>query len=399
MSAPPTGLDAAALRRAAAPLGEAFDLPGEAYTSEDVLAWEQQVMFAGSWVCVGRADAVSEPGSRRSVRIGDEGVLLVRGDDGKLRAFFNVCRHRGHEVVEAGEHAPARTLQCPYHGWIYNLDGTLRGAPGFRDVPAFDRSDHTLTPVRSAERHGWVFVNASGDASEFDQHAGDLEDLVKDHEPERLTVAASHEYVVRANWKVVTSNYHECYHCSNIHPQLCRVTPTDSGLNLDPAGAWVGGPMDLMEHAQTMSLSGESRGVPLRGLDERERRQVFYLNLFPNLLISLHPDYVLTHRLEPLSPSSTRVECEWLFPPEALELDGFDPKYAVEFWDITNRQDWHACESVQRGVSSRGFRPGPLSLREDASHQFLALVARSYLEGRVAAPTKVAAPATSGEGR
>src|SRR5205085_11749692 len=145
--------------------------------------------------------------------------------------------------------------------------------------------------------------------------------------------------------------------------------------------------------AQTMSLSGESRRVRQRGLDERERRQVFYLNLFPNLLISLHPDYVLTHRLEPLSPSSTRVECEWLFPPEALELPGFDPKYAVVFWDITNRQDWHACESVQRGVSSRGFRPGPLPLREDASHQYLALVARRYRQGRGAAPTTVAAPA------
>src|SRR5205085_7814801 len=130
--------------------------------------------------------------------------------------------------------------------------------------------------------------------------------------------------------------------------------------------------------AQTMSLSGESRRVRQRGLDERERRQVFYLNLFPNLLISLHPDYVLTHRLEPLSPSSTRVECEWLFPPEALELSGFDPKYAVEFWDITNRQDWHACESVQRGVSSPHAVPGPLSAQEDAVYQYVTLIARGY---------------------
>jgi Rieske 2Fe-2S family protein len=135
-----------------------------------------------------------------------------------------------------------------------------------------------------------------------------------------------------------------------------------------------------------MSLSGESRGVVLRGLDDRKRRQVFYLQLFPNLLISLHPYYVLTHVLEPMSAGVTRVECEWLFPPEALGLSGFDPKYAVEFWDITNRQDWHACESVQRGVSSRGYRPGLLSRREDAAHQFLALVARSHLAGRVAPP-------------
>src|SRR5919108_4025136 len=146
-----TGLDAAALKRTAAPLGQSFDLPGEAYTSIDVFAWEQQVMFAGSWICVGRADALREPGSRQSVRIGDEGVFLVRGEDEELRAFFNVCRHRGHEVVEAGDHVAARTLQCPYHGWIYNLDGTLRGAPGFRDNPAFDQIDRSLTPVRTVE--------------------------------------------------------------------------------------------------------------------------------------------------------------------------------------------------------------------------------------------------------
>jgi len=337
-------------------------------------------------MCVGRSNVVSEPGSQRSVRIGDEGVVLVRDQTGVLRAFFNVCRHRGHEVVETGETIRQRTIQCPYHGWIYNLDGTLRGAPGFRDVAGFDQSEHSLAPVRSAEWRGWVFVNASGDAPEFADHVGDLEDLVRDHEPERLSVAASHEYVIRANWKVITGNYHECYHCSNIHPELCRVSPIDSGLNYNPAGAWVGGPMDLMDHAQTMSLTGESHGVVLRGLDEPKRRQVFYLNLLPNLLLSLHPDYVLAHRLEPVSETLTRVECEWLFPPEALAEDGFDPKYAVEFWDLTNRQDWHACESVQRGVASRAFRPGPLSIREDAVHQFLALVAKSYLEGRVAAP-------------
>jgi Rieske 2Fe-2S family protein len=163
------------------------------------------------------------------------------------------------------------------------------------------------------------------------------------------------------------------------------VTPTDSGFNLDPAGAWVGGPMELMEHAQTMSLSGESRGVPLRGLDERKLRQVFYLQLFPNLLISLHPDYVLFHRIEPLAPDHSRVECGWLFPSDAGPE--IDPSDAVEFWDITNKQDWRACESVQRGVASRGYRPGPLAMEEDAVHQFLTMVARGYLVGRPVPPS------------
>jgi Rieske 2Fe-2S family protein len=194
-----------------------------------------------------------------------------------------------------------------------------------------------------------------------------------------LVPAASHRYVVEANWKIVVENYHECYHCPQIHPELCRVTPPQSGENYEPRGAWAGGSMDLKEHAQTMSLTGESRAAPFSDLDETQRRQVFYFGLFPNLLISPHPDYVMTHLIEPLGPASTRIECQWLFAPEAVERPGFDPSYAVDFWDITNRQDWRACESVQRGAASRGYRQGPLALQEDAVHRFLVMVARGYL--------------------
>ena len=119
---------------------------------------------------------------------------------------------------------------------------------------------------------------------------------------------------------------------------------------------------------------------------DQGRRQVFYYGLFPNFLISPHPDYVLTHRLEPLGPDRTGIECQWLFPPEAFEQPDFDPSYAVEFWDLTNRQDWHACESVQRGVGSRGYRQGPLAMEEDNVHQFQTMVAGGYLQGGPARP-------------
>ncbi len=197
---------------------------------------------------------------------------------------------------------------------------------------------------------------------------------------------ARHDYVVEANWKIVVENYHECYHCPSIHPELCQVSPPDSGINLAPTGSWVGGTMDLHPEAETMSMTGESFGVTMRGLDATQRRQVLYFGLFPNLLISIHPDYVLTHRLQPLAPDQTYVECEWLFSREAVESEGFDPSYARDFWDITNRQDWRACEGVQRGVSSRGYRQGPLSPREDAVYQFITMVARGYLEGEVSRP-------------
>jgi len=199
-----------------------------------------------------------------------------------------------------------------------------------------------------------------------------------------LVVAVRHDYEIAANWKILVENYHECYHCSFIHPELCEVSPpTSGGDNLEPEGAWIGGPMDLYEGVETMSLTGESHAPNLPRLTEVQERTVYYYQLFPNLLISLHPDYVLTHRLLPLAPDRTAVECEWLFSKEAVESEGFDPSYASEFWDITNGQDWHACEGVQRGASSRGYRQGPLSPDESTSGKFVAMVARGYLEGGV----------------
>jgi glycine betaine catabolism A len=364
-------------------------LPAAAYLSADVFGWERAHFFEGSWVCVGRADDVSDPGDQRAVRVGEEGVLLVRGPDGILRGFSNTCRHRGHELLEPGETRSLRAIKCPYHAWVYSLDGALAGAPRFGDVEGFRKEDHPLIDLRVAEWHGWIFVNASGDAPPFERHVGNLDELVAPWEPERLVVAETHDYVIEANWKGITENYHECYHCPSIHPALCTVTPVDSGANYAHDGAWVGGSMELMGHADTMSLSGESLGVPIRGLEARQRREVYYFGLFPNLLLSLHPDYVMTHRIEPLEPGRTRVECAWLFPPEALEREGFSPAYATEFWDLTNREDWRACESVQRGLASRGARQGPFAWSEDEVHAFMALVADGYLTGRASVPPPV----------
>jgi Rieske 2Fe-2S family protein len=185
---------------------------------------------------------------------------------------------------------------------------------------------------------------------------------------------------VAANWKILAENYQECYHCGMIHPELCQVSPPRSGENyrVAQAGAWVGGWMALRPEAETMSLSGKSNGTVLRGLNGRARREVVYLVLVPNVLLSLHPDYVMTHVLTPLGPDRTRVRCTWAFSPEDLDRPGFDPSYAVDFWDITNRQDWSACESVQRGLASEHWVPGQLAPDEDGVYQFVTMIARAY---------------------
>jgi Rieske 2Fe-2S family protein len=377
----PAPLAAEALRGVLAAAGESTSLPAEAYTSEAVLAWERERFFEAGWVCAGRAADLAQPGDQAAVAAGGETVLLVRGDDGALRGFFDVCRHRGHQLLERGARAARPAIVCPYHAWSYRLDGRLRAAPRFGDLPGDHPAREGLVPVRVALWNGFVFADVGGAAPDLAAWfgTGGMDELLAPYGLAELAVGASHDYEVAANWKLVVENYHECYHCPSIHPELCRVTPPNSGDNFATTGPWVGGSMTLRPHADTMSLDGRSGGPPLPGLREEQRRQVLYLGLFPNLLLSLHPDYVMTHRIEPLAPGRSRIECQWLFPAATVAADGFDPAWAVDFWDLTNRQDWHACESVQRGATSRGYRQGPLGRGEGAVRDFLTTVARAYL--------------------
>jgi glycine betaine catabolism A len=384
-AAPPLPLES--LQATLRPLGLARGLPAAAYLADDVLAWELAHLFEGGWASAGRAPELAEAGARMAVEVGREPVLLLRAGDGRLRATSDVCRHRGHLLAEPGQPPTSgRAVVCPYHGWAYGLDGSLAGAPSMRGVEEFDPSTCGLPEFPLEEWMGFAMVNVSGDAPSLPGHLGSLLGMLHPWAPTDLVTAARESYVVAANWKVISENYHECDHCSNIHPALCRVSPPDSGANLEPDGAWVGGWMDLAPNAETMSFDGRSDSVPIPGLDERLRRRVLYMQAAPNLLLSMHPDYVLTHRLHPLAPGRTRVECEWLFPAGAFDLPGFDPAYAVKFWDRTNREDWRACESVQRGLAARAYVPGPLSPREDAVHRFLMMVASAYRDGRFGGP-------------
>jgi Rieske 2Fe-2S family protein len=383
---PAAPLPAAGIEAALAPFGASRMLPADAYLSEAVLAWERRHLFAGAWTCLGRSRELFPPGTnQRTVTAGDVGVLLLwaresdarEGDapgsdagGGRVRAFANVCRHRGHELLPAGGTAGRNAVACPYHGWTYRLDGALATAAGMRDVAGFDPAGHGLIELPLAEWHGWLFVNAWGGAPAFDAYLGALDGLIAPYRPEELRLGARHTYDVAANWKVIVENYHECYHCPLIHPELCRVSPASSGQNWDLPGVWVGGAMDLREHAETMSLSGRSAG---RFIEGAPRGTVRYVGLFPHLLISAHPDYVMTHLLTPRGPGMTTVECSWYVPDGVAE-----PTYATEFWDITNREDWAACESVQRGLASPHYRPGPLATGEDAVYQWVNLIARAY---------------------
>lgn len=373
----PAPVPADGLAAALAPFGSSRMLPREAYVDPAVFEWEQRNIFTG-WHCVGHAADLDGVGAQRAVGSGANGILLVRGDDGAVRAFANVCRHRGHELLACGASIKRRGVVCPYHAWSYKLNGELRNAPGFDRLDSFDPAGFGLTELRLVDWHGWLFVDPSGQDGDFADHVAGSEEIVSPYRPEDLMVVARHSYELATNWKVIVENYQECYHCPSIHPELSRISPPTSGENIEMPGNWMGGWMSMIDEAETMSLSGRSGGVAIKGLSEQELRSVMYLVGFPNLLVSLHPDYIMTHTMTPLSVDRTHVECAWAFPREAAERPGFDPSYAVDFWDLTNRQDWAACESVQRGLSSPHAQPGPLALEEDGVYQFVTRIARAY---------------------
>ncbi|MFF3553859.1 aromatic ring-hydroxylating oxygenase subunit alpha [Streptomyces tsukubensis] len=348
-------------------------LPGRAYTDAEIHEREREHLWRGGWVCAGRAALLPEPGDQTSVEVAGVGVLVVRDGDGALRTYLNACRHRGHELVQRGCTLNRSTIWCAYHAWVYRLDGSLRKAPRF-DVSPDDELG--LLPVRSVVRGGWLFVNLSGTADDFAATVGNLSAELAPYQPSELVVWSMQEYAVAANWKLLFENYLECYHCPSVHPELSRVQRTDGGEDLAATGRWLGGFMDLRNDAVSMSPDGSGAHWSFPLLDEDRVRQVRYHALLPNLFVTAHHEYVLTHRLEPIAPDRTRVVCEWLVSPDFV-ADGFGIPYAVDFWSTTNRQDWAACESVQRGVSAPGYVPGRLARHEDMLRRFHRMVAEA----------------------
>ena len=351
------------------PFADARTLPGAVYTSPDVFRLEQSGIFARQWMCAGRESDIPSPGDYFLKSIAGNSVIFMRGRDGKVRAFYNVCRHRGSKLLETPCGAGLSRVLCPYHAWSYNTDGTLQSAPQMNED--FRKDAFSLVPVRLELFHGFLFANLDEHAVPLATHFVELPDLTRFRIGE-LVVGKRIEYDVHANWKLLCENYSECYHCPGAHPQLHRISePMPRSARKSETGAcFNGGPMQLREGIDTMSMSGRSSLPTIPGLSHEDARYVHYYVVYPNMFLSPHPDYVLTHTAWPVSPERTQVICEWLFTKEAVNAKDFDPSDVVEFWDVTNRQDWALCERVQASVTSLGFRPGPYQPTEDCVHTF-----------------------------
>ena len=340
----------------------AKSLPQRYLLSPEVFATEQERIFSNQWLCVGHQSQIARTGDYFLQDAAGESLVIVRDATGAARGFYNVCRHRGTRVCEAPSgHVTA--IRCPYHGWTYRLDGQLIGAPHMDDVPGFDRAQHSLQAVRLRTWEGFLFVNMAPNPVPFETAFAPLAGKFSHWNLPELRSAKRIEYDVRANWKLIFENYSECYHCPLVHPELAKRTPYDAAENDLCEGPFLGGFMPITE-GHSLTSSGRACARPVGDISAEDHHRVFYYSIFPNLLLSLHPDYVMTHQIWPRSPDRVTIYCDWFFHLAAFGQPDFHPEDAVEFWDMTNRQDWHVCELSQQGIASRAYQPGPYSARE-----------------------------------
>jgi Rieske 2Fe-2S family protein len=346
-------------RQGAHTLGRAY------YTSEPLLRDEEERIFRRAWQCVGRADRLRDPGAYVLHERFGESVIVVHGRDGTIRAFVNICRHRGTRICEVASGRFSETIQCPYHAWTWSTDGRLIGAPHMHEVEGFDKREHPLLPLPLRIWEGFVFVSLDEQPAPFDEAFRPVLDRFERFNVASLVRVDRRDYEVQANWKLVMQNYNECLHCPTIHPELNQLLPYTSGANDLHDGAFLGGYMEITAPNESVTMTGHTCGRFLADdLPADEHRRAYYYTLWPNMMLSLHPDYANWYTVWPVAPDRSIVTCEWLMHPESAGDPAFDPHDAVELWHTVNAQDWHICERSQAGVSSRHYRPGPYSPRE-----------------------------------
>jgi glycine betaine catabolism A len=366
-------------------------LPRRFYADPEFYRAELERFFFKRWICAGRADQIPEPGDYFTRTIADESVIVTRDVSGRIHALFNVCRHRGTRICEEPDGHFVDRIQCPYHAWTYDLVGRLLAAPHM--PPGFCKDEYPLHQAGCDVWDGHVFVHlgrSRPDPADPSRpvHPGQLAhpalrdqliDLPRRFSAYRmgdLRLGRRIVYDVKANWKLIVLNFNECLHCPTLHPALNRLHHYLGAENVEPTAGYCGGAMGFRDHVETMSADGKRRRAYLPGLNETQRQQVEYYSIYPNLFLSLHPDYMMTHTLWPRAHNRTEIICEWHFHPDEMARPDFQADDAIELWDTTNKEDWWISEQAQAGIQSRVYQPGPYSEREALLWSFDEIVRR-----------------------
>ena len=342
----------------------AHTLERKYYVNPDILEKEHDNIFLRNWICAGRSSELSKSGQYKVISLGTESAIVLRDETGNLKAHINVCRHRGTRICEESSGQFSKSIQCGYHGWTYGLNGDLIGAPHMDEVDGFNKNDYPLHSIPIAEWEGFIFINFSNKPQLFDEYFAPLIKRFSNWNISNLIPLETKSYEVDGNWKLVIQNYCECYHCPVLHPDLAAITPYLGGRNDLHEGPFLGGYMDFNENKKSITASGEFCCPPLENLTDKNLKRVYYYSIFPNMLLSLHPEYVMYHTVWPDGVNKCKVTCSWLFEKSVVESGKYKTQDAIEFWDMTNKQDWHISKLSQLGIQSKKYLPAPYSGQE-----------------------------------
>jgi len=324
------------------------------YLDADVFTAELTSVLASTWQFACHSSQVEKPGDYVAFEIAGEPLFTVHGQDGEIRTFYNVCMHRGHQLLE-GE-GSKRQITCPYHAWSYQLDGALRKAPHADSRPGFDASQICLTYVRTEEFLGFVFVNLDERADRMDDIYPGVREKMMEFLPtiERMRPIERREFVAESNWKVAVENYNECYHCKNVHASFSKGVVLPDSYTIKPVGQCL--------HHQADSSPSQYYEIDLDASPHATEYSSFYL--WPLFAFQVYPGPVLnTFCWRPEAVDRTPFFRDW------FSLDGVESetvhKVAEEDANTTVAEDLALVRSVQKGMASRGYQPGPLVLDPD----------------------------------
>ncbi len=372
------------------PVDLATTLIPDAYTSAEFYELEQQRIFAGSWVGVATTSELAEPGDYVVVEVAGRSLIVCRNKAGELRAFDNVCRHRGAQICTAGGHV-ARFFQCPYHAWAYDLDGALLGTPLFTpdsqvpldqrgifdmsDVKAFDKADFGLHPVRVDSFGPLVLVCLDPAARPLDDLVGDLRRRLAGYRMDGWQVSRTATYEIEANWKLVAENFMEYYHLPWVHPGLVKVSPMNAHYRWQGPGTYVG---FCTTPIASNADEGGWQGLPaISGLNDVDAVSARFVVLFPNVALSVLPNHVFMMIMHPTRAGHTSEQTFLLTNPESRDDAGSEAAIGelMQFWDSVNREDVDIVEVVQRGMANTSYTGGRMCYRfEESVHRFQNLV-------------------------
>lgn len=357
------------------PLAEASCLPPACYSSPDFLEIEQRRVLGSAWASLGRGDRLAGPGAYAAVELAGVPLLLLRDRAGSLGVFANACRHRGTKLLEGS--GQCRSVTCPFHGWVYGLDGKLLKAPAMEEAAVFALEDYPLVPVRHGERDGFIFVNLDGAAPPLDDWLGDFAALHAPWQLAALKTARRREFEVACNWKLFLEVFNEYYHLKYVHPRSIGTIYHEPRAPEEVTGQFV---TQFGTHERTSGLLAEDEAMalpPFAGLSAEARAGTRYSWVFPNLAFALSAEAMWAYDVTPLGADRTWVGMTCAFAEEAAQLADFDDRAAAYMrrMDRAIAEDIEVLELQQAGLSSPLARSGPFSRLEPNVRQFARWIA------------------------